>query len=130
MENIKNDYLKLYSETLDSKNNLYLYESLLEIFAFIFKINEQHNYLADLLSQWNLLTGAKNSKILTKLTAEFIINSNVEKGTFFYKEIDKIYTNIMPESIIMKTMAYFKDGNSQRAIEVKLIFELIKVLRD
>jgi len=128
MENIKNDYLKLYSETLNSKDNLH--ESLLEIFAFIFKINEQHNYLADLLSQWNLLTNTKNSKILTKLTAEFIINSNVEKGTFFYKEIDKIYTNIMPESIIMKTMAYFKDGNSQRAIEVKLIFELIKVLRD
>jgi len=127
IKNIKNDYLKLRSSFLSSslfRSREPANETLLELFAFSFKINENFNYLSDLLSNWTNFVGEELalSKTYLKLTSELVLNSEMENKSFYHKQIDKIYEKDkrLPDYFVQKAISFFKDGNTDLAIKVRL----------
>jgi hypothetical protein len=113
MNNIKQQYLNLRKVNDNS-------ESLMDLFAFVFKINNENEYLSDLLTNWEKFSGVTNSVVSARITSDLVLNSKLESNNHYFKLIDNIYANnkSSPDYFVQKAMAVFLDGNSKTAINV------------
>lgn len=124
-DNLKNTYFRYRSQIIEtsepSKGSPILTESELELFVQLFKYNNLNEYIADVLSNWGKFTlvEEKTSRNYHLVLSDFILNSSLEKDVYYHKQLEEVYqnsTSFKVDSLVMKTLAFLKDGNKEFAI--------------
>jgi hypothetical protein len=123
-ENLKNSYFKYRAQIIEGTNTKspVLNESELELFVQLFKYNNMNEYIGDVLSNWSkfTLTEEKTSRTYHLVLTDFILNSSLEKDVYYHKKVEEVYSSkdksFSVDSLVMKTLAFLKDGNKDFAI--------------